>query len=229
MIPLRDDLISKEKPWVTYTLIALNIVIFLWDRLGGLNGGGVIFSDLAMRPSEIMAVLQGRGDATNLTTLFTMLFLHANMWHLVGNLLFLLTFGDKVEQVMGPVRYALYYLFWGIVASAAHIYVMPGSNVPTLGASGAIGGVLGAYFLLFPGNRIQYMVVPFVFWTFSITAWVMLAFWFVFQILVPQEGVANWAHAGGFAAGMATVLILGGREKLLKGVKLERIPDAEFE
>lgn len=227
MFPVRDDLTSKDKPWVTYTLVALNVIIFMWDRLGGLNGSGVIFSDLAMRPSEIVAVLQGKGDAANLTTLFTMLFLHANMWHLIGNLLFLLTFGNNVERVLGPVRYALYYLSWGILASAAHIYVMPGSAIPTLGASGAIGGVLGAYFLLFPGNRIEMMVIPTVHYT--VTAWILLAIWFAFQILLPQEGVANWAHAGGFAAGMATVLILGGREKLLKGVKLERIPDAEFE
>ena len=229
MIPLRDDLLSKERPYVTYTLIALNVVIFLWDRMGGLNGGGVIFSDLAMKPKEILDAIAGRGTPSDLTTLFTMLFLHANLMHLVGNLLFLLAFGDRVEQVLGPVRYALYYISWGVVASAAHIYVMPGSSVPTLGASGAIGGVLGAYFLLFPGNRVQFMVFPFVFWTFTITAWILLASWFAFQILLPQEGVANWAHAGGFAAGMVTVLILGGRAKLLRSVTLERIPDEEFE
>ena len=229
MVPIRDDLDTNAKPWVTYTLIALNIAVYLWDRMGNLNGSGILFSDLTMRPTEIVAVLQGRGDAANLTTLFTMLFLHANLMHLVGNLLFLLTFGGRVEEVLGPARYALYYIFWGIAASAAHIFFLPGSSVPTLGASGAIGGVLGAYFLLFPGNRIQFIIFPFVFFPFAIAAWLMLGFWFVFQIVVPQEGVANWAHAGGFAAGMLTVLILGGRAKLLRDFKFERLSGADFE
>lgn len=229
MIPIRDDHFSKHKPLVTWTLIGLNIIVYLWDRLGGLDGSPVLFSDLAMRPAEVIAAMSGRGEPFNLATVFTSMFLHGNLWHLLGNVIFLLTFGDNVEQVMGPVRYALFYLFWGFVAAAAHIYVMPGSMVPTLGASGAIGGVLGAYFLIFPGNRVQFMVFPFVFWTFTIAAWVLLGLWFIFQIAVPQEGVANWAHAGGFAAGMITVLILGGRQRLLQGVKLERISDEEFE
>ncbi len=229
MIPIRDDMKSREWPLVTYTLIVLNSVIFLWDRLGGLNGSGILFSDLALRPAEIIAVLQGRGDSMNLVSLFASLFLHVNLMHLMGNLLFLLAFGGTVEHVLGPVRYALYYFFWGLVASAAHIYVLPSSMVPTLGASGAIGGVLGAYFLLFPGNRVQFMVFPLVFWTFPVIAWQALGFWFLLQVLIPQEGVANWAHAGGFAAGMATVLILGGRDKLLKTVSLERVIDEDFE
>lgn len=225
MVPLRDDLTTKERPWVTYTLIALNIIIFVWDRLGSLNGSGIVFSDLAMIPTEIIAALQGKGTAANLTSLFTMLFLHASQMHLVGNMFFLYTFGGRVEEVLGPFRYAIYYIFWGIVASAVHIAFLHDSTVPTLGASGAIGGVLGAYFLLFPGNRIQFTILPFVFFTFSLVAWVVLGLWFVFQIAVPQEGVANWAHAGGFAAGMLTVLILGGRVKLLKGFQFERITE----
>lgn len=229
MVPIRDDLRTNERHWVTYTLIALNIIIYVWDRSGGINGSGVVFSDLTMRPTEIIEVLQGRGDKKNLTSLFTMLFLHANPMHLIGNLLFLLTFGGRVEEVLGAPRYALYYIFWGLVASAAHILFLPTSSIPTLGASGAIGGVLGAYFLLFPGNRIQFTIFPLIFLTFTIVAWVMLGFWFVFQILVPQEGVANWAHAGGFAAGMLTVLILGGRAKLLKDFRFERLTDQEFD
>ena len=229
MVPIRDDLKTNEKPWVTYTLIALNIIIYLWDRSGAINGSGVVFSDLAMRPAEIIDVLKGKGEPTNLTTLFTMLFLHANLTHIVGNMLFLLTFGGRVEEIFGPVRYALYYVFWGIVASAAHIAFLPTSTIPTLGASGAIGGVLGAYFLLFPGNRIQFTILPFFFITFTIVAWIMLAFWFVFQILLPQEGVANWAHAGGFAAGMITVLILGGRANLLRGFQFERLTGGDFD
>lgn len=228
MFPIRDDLTSKEKPIITYTLIALNIIVYFWDRMGRLDGMGILFSDLALRPAEIVAAISGRGEPLNLASLFTSLFLHGNLWHLVGNLIFLLTFGDNVEQVFGPVRYVLYYLLWGFLASAAHIWVDPNSMVPMLGASGAIGGVLGAYFLLFPGNRVQFIIFPIVWIPFTITAWILLAVWFALQILFPQEGVANWAHAGGFAAGMATVLISGGRERLLKNVKLERTLDEEF-
>ena len=133
MVPIRDDLRTNERHWVTYTLIALNIIIYIWDRSGGINGSGIVFSDLTMRPTEIIEVLQGRGDKKNLTSLFTMLFLHANPMHLIGNLLFLLTFGGRVEEVLGAPRYALYYIFWGLVASAAHILFLPTSSIPTLG------------------------------------------------------------------------------------------------
>jgi membrane associated rhomboid family serine protease len=122
---------------------------------------------------------------------------------------------------MGPFRYALYYLAWGLAAAAAQIYVDPFTSVPNLGASGAIGGVLGAYFLLFPGNKVELFVPLLAFLAFEVSAWVMLGIWFLWQIFAPQEGVANWAHAGGFLAGMTTVLIMGGRANVLKGRRLE--------
>jgi membrane associated rhomboid family serine protease len=215
MIPLRDNQLSRNAPVLTYTLIGLNCLIYLWDRQFNLFGTSVVFSDLSMRPNEIMQSLQG-SDGFPLVTLFTSLFLHGNLLHLVGNMLFLLTFGQGVENAFGAPRLALYYLAWGVVASGAHIFVMPGSDIPTLGASGAIGGVLGAYFLLFPGNKIE-VLIPFIFVPVVTSAWVLLGLWFLWQILIPQEGVANWAHAGGFMAGMATVLIMGGRATILKG------------
>jgi membrane associated rhomboid family serine protease len=221
MFPVRDSGRSRQLPLVTYTLIALNVLIFLWDRNFNLFGSRVVFSDLTMVPSAITGALTGDGNPNVLVTIFTSMFLHANLVHLIGNLLFLMTFGENVEAGMGSPRFALMYLFWGIVAAAAHILVMPDSLISTLGASGAIGGVLGSYFLLFPGNRISIMVPPFIFWTFEVAAWILLGMWFLWQILFPQEGVANWAHAGGFLAGMLTVLIAGGRLRLLKDKEFE--------
>jgi membrane associated rhomboid family serine protease len=210
MIPVRDNLSLRGAPVVTWTLIALNCFIFLWDRNGHVGGYSIVFADLAMRPKEVVQALTGGADRFPLVTLFTSLFMHANVAHIIGNMIFLLVFGPAIETAMGSMRFSLYYIFWGLVAWAAQIYVMPGSEVPTLGASGAIGGVLGCYLLLFPSSKIELFFPP-----IDISAWIALTIWFLYQVLVPQEGVANWAHAGGFLAGMLTVLVMGGRSKVL--------------
>lgn len=222
MIPIRDNREDRYVPIVTWTLIVLNCILFLWDRQGKIFGGNIVFSDLTMRPQEVMRAIKG-GDSFPLVTIFTSMFLHGNLIHLFGNLVFLLVFGGGVESAFGPIRFMLYYLFWGLVAAAAHIFVDPNSIVPVLGASGAIGGVLGCYFLLFPANKVE-IWIPFIFSFVEMSAWILLGVWFLYQILVPQNGVANWAHAGGFLAGMLTVLIAGGRQKILQDVPLESAP-----
>lgn len=219
MIPLRDNQLNRPAPIVTYTLIALNCFIYLWDRQFQVLGQPAVFTDLQMRPADLVAALHG-GDRFAVVTVFTSMFLHQNLLHLIGNMLFLLTFGHGVEVALGPFRFALYYLFWGIVAAATHTFVNPTSLAPTLGASGAIGGVLGCYFLLFPGHKIE-VLIPFVFVPVVTSAWVLLGVWFLWQVLIPQQGVANWAHVGGFMAGMITVLIMGGRDAVLKGKEQE--------
>lgn len=219
MIPIGDHERTRGLPAVTWTLIGLNVLIYFWDRQGQLFGQNLVFADLALRPDLVVAALFQRGDLLELGKVFTSMFLHAGFLHLAGNMLFLYAFGDNIEGALGSWRFALYYLAWGVVAAAAHVFVEPSSPYPTLGASGAIGGVLGAYFLLFPANRVTVVIPPFIFWPFVVPAWIMLGVWFLFQILLPQEGVANWAHAGGFMAGMATVLLLGGRQKVLSHVK----------
>lgn len=218
MFPVRDESQSREVPIVTYTLLALNIGLYLWDRNFNLFGNSINFGNLAMRPSDVIAAITGKGDPGALATLFTSLFMHGSLLHLVGNMIFLLTFGDNVEHALGGPRFTLYYLFWGFMASAAHILIMPHSP-PLVGASGAIGGVLGAYFLLFPGHKITFFIFPVFFFTFELAAWMLLGAWFLWQIIFPQEGVANWAHVGGFLAGMLTVLIMGGRQKVLRRIE----------
>ena len=225
MIPIRDTLVSRSVPYVTYALIGLNCLIYFWDREWRLSGPNVVFGDLAMRPNEVVAVFSG-GDRFPLVTVFTTLFLHGSLLHLLGNMIFLLTFGSSVEAALGGPRFALYYLFWGVAASAAHIFVDPTSGVPTVGASGAIGGALGCYFLLFPGNKIE-ILIPWIPVPMVASAWVLLGGWFLFQIFFRQAGVANWAHAGGFLAGMVTVLIMGGRQAVLKGKELELRDDLD--
>lgn len=207
MIPLKDDKPANGVPWVTYTLILLLIVIYVWDRRWRLLGEPMLFSDLAARPIDIKNAIKG-GDKEPLVTLFTSAFLHATPQHIIGNLLFLSAFGPRVESWLGPFRFVLYYLFFGVAAVLTQVWVQPNSGIPMLGASGAIAGVMGAYLLLFPGARIQSIVPPLFFWKFEVPAWLMLSLWFLFQIFLSQPGVAHWAHVGGFLAGMLVVLML---------------------
>ena len=215
-------------PIVAFVLAALNVVIYVWDRQGVLFGPSIVFADLGMRPREVASALWGMahgstGDRFPLVTVLTAMFLHGGMLHLLGNLVFLLVFGAGVEEAIGSVRFALYYLGWGLAAAAAQIWVNPGSTVPTLGASGAIGGALGAYFLLFPASKIE-IALPF--FDFEVPAYLLLGGWFLWQIFAPQEGVANWAHVGGFVAGMVTILVAGGRTAVLKGAGMNpALPD----
>jgi len=215
MIPIRDNVREERFPFVTWALILVNVIIYVWDRHGGFFGPNQVFADLSMRPREVIASVLDVGDPFALATVFTSMFLHGNLMHIAGNMLFLGVFGPAVEDALGGARYALYYLAWGVVAAIAQIWVDPGSIIPTLGASGAIGGVLGGYLLLYPGNKIEIVVPLLLFSSFEVAAWILLGGWFLFQIFLPQEGVAVWAHIGGFLAGMLTVLILGGRKSVL--------------
>ena len=229
MIPLRDNQRRESIPVLTLTIVALNVLIYLWDRQGHLLGPSVVFADLTMRPKDVVDSLHGleahdpNANLFSFVTVLTSMFLHGGVSHILGNMIFLVVFGPRVEEAIGGPRFALYYIAWGIAAATAQIYVDPGSSVPTLGASGAIGGVLGAYLLLFPGNKIQVYFPIFLVVSFAIRAWILLGFWFLWQIFVPQNGIASWAHVGGFLAGMVTVLVMGGPSAILR----ERYSDRE--
>lgn len=226
MIPIRDNILTRDKAILVWTLVGLNVFIYLWDRNFALTGPSTAFADLAMRPKQLVLTLTGSGDSTAVAKVFTSMFLHGSLVHLIGNVIFLIVFGPAVEKAIGGARFALYYLFWGVVAAGVHTFVNPTSDMPTLGASGAIGGVLGAYFMLFPGSKVEIFVL---FYPVVVASWILLGGWFVFQVVFPQPGVAHWAHVGGFLAGMVTVLVLGGREKVLKGKNIEEDSAFEFE
>jgi len=208
VIPIRDDHDTRQTPYVTRTILILLVVIYFWDRGGSLFGRPYVFADLAARPADIWAALKG-GGSDPLVTLFTSMFLHGNLAHILGNLLFLAVFGPRIEAVYGAPRYALYYIFFGVAATMTHAVVMPDSTVSLVGASGAIAGVMGVYFMLFPGAWIQCVILPFWFVPFVLPAWLMLGLWFLMQLFVVQPGVATWAHVGGFLAGMGVALVVG--------------------
>lgn len=208
MLPIRDHNPSQRTPYVTWGLMAANIVIFLsyvsaFQNPAAING---IFFDWAMIPARIMA-----GDG--LHTLFSSMFLHAGWMHLAGNMLFLFIFGDNLEDEMGHVPYLGFYLVSGLLASFLQIASEPGSTIPTVGASGAIAGVMGGYMLLFPKARVDVFIFFVVFIRIiPIPAWILLALWFGMQFLgglgssAGEGGVAYWAHAGGFVAGLVLTL-----------------------
>ncbi len=210
MFPIRDHNPSGRVPYVTYALMALNIGIFLTmlpiqgDQLALFQ----FYDAWAIVPYEISA---GR----ELHTIFTSMFLHAGFMHLAGNMLFLFIFGDNMEDEMGHVPYLLFYLATGVAAGLLQVMAAPYSNIPTIGASGAIAGVMGGYLLMFPKARVDILIIFIVFFRIlPIPAWIMLGLWLGMQFLGgfastgDEGGVAYWAHAGGFVAGIAATIPL---------------------
>ena len=204
MFPIRDHNPSGRTPWITWALMAINIAVFLgtWLQLSNEDAAFVLFDAWGMVPERIV---MGQDWQTVLTSMF----LHAGWAHIAGNMLFLWIFGDNMEDAFGHLGFLLFYLASGLAAAAIQIAADPFSPVPMVGASGAIAGVLGGYLLLFPRARVDILVIIIIFFRiFPVPAWVMLGLWFGFQIVGgfsvtgDEGGVAYWAHAGGFVAGM---------------------------
>lgn len=208
MFPIRDHNPSTGTPYVTIGLIVVNVAVFL--AMLGLNADERALSGFLLDWSLIpRQVSQGQGWHG----LITSMFLHAGFLHLIGNMLFLWIFGDNLEEVFGPLRFLGFYLLCGIGAGLAHVLAAPYSGVPTIGASGAIAGVLGGYLLLFPRARVDVLLIFIVFFrVFTVPAWLMLGVWFGLQVLngsladIESGGVAYWAHAGGFVFGLVFTL-----------------------
>jgi membrane associated rhomboid family serine protease len=222
MIPLRDDNPSTSKPVVTFALVAICVLVFLWQfSLGGDGGQRAIYA-LGVIPAVLLGGQQLPPELQVVPPTFTILtsmFMHGGWMHLIGNMLYLWIFGDNVEDSMGHGRFLAFYLLCGVAAALAQAIPEPGSEIPMVGASGAISGVLGAYLLLHPHARVL-VVVPFGFilHTMRLPAGMVLALWFVLQLLStamaqPGEGgVAFRAHIGGFVAGMLLVGIFKRRD-----------------
>ena len=223
MIPISDDPpVRRTFPIVTLTLIAVNIVVFLYELSLG-SGIETLFRSAGVTPLEF-AVRTDVPPAAPLgifyTTLLTSMFLHGGFLHIASNMLFLWIFGDNVEDRLGHLKFIGFYLLCGLGASAAHIYLNWNSTVPSVGASGAIAGVLAGYMLLFPSATIRTLLFlgPFITMT-RVPAIIMIGFWFVTQLVsglaalgpsAQTTGVAFWAHVGGFVVGLPLVLLLKG-------------------
>lgn len=209
MFPIRDHNPSGRTPYVNNTLIAVNVAVFLicWVALWDPGAQREFYARWALVPA-----LATRDGAW--TGLATSMFLHAGFMHLAGNMLFLWIFGDNLEDRLGHAVYLAFYLACGAAGGLAHVLAAPGSPVPTIGASGAIAGVMGGYLLLYPKARVDVLVVFVVIGIFTVPAWAMLGLWFAIQLFQGAatdpsgSGVAYWAHAGGFAAGAALILPL---------------------
>ena len=218
MIPLRDQNPSRSTPVVTRGLIVLNAALFLYELSLGSGLRDFMFS-WGLVPARLTAAYDLGGEPLAWTglTLVSSLFLHGGWLHLVGNMWYLWIFGDNVEDQFGPVAFLLFYLAAGVAASLMHAFSNLGSRVPTLGASGAIAGVLGAYAVMFPRARV-YTLVPFFpfFQVIPLPAVLMLGVWFLFQFFAGAMsvgqggaggGVAWWAHIGGFVFGVIVAKI----------------------
>lgn len=218
MIPLRDTIPSRTFPIITISLIIVNILIFFCEVSMGPNLEKLVFTyGLIPRKYFLVPYL------SRYTPFFTAMFLHGGWMHVLSNMWYLWIFGDNVEGAMGHRRFLLFYMLCGIAAGLTHIYTHPSSSLPTIGASGAVSGVMGGYFILFPYARITTLVFVFFFISIvQIPAIFFLFFWFMiqffngaFSIVSPHafSGVAWWAHIGGFIWGIILVLMFKKRER----------------
>ena len=214
MFPIRDHNPSTRVPYVTIGLIVINVLIYLWG-LGALDSNRALaqfYYDYALLPVRLT-------NGENYSALVTSIFLHGGFMHLAGNMLFLWIFGDNMEDEMGHLPFLFFYLASGVGASLAQVVTDPTSAIPTVGASGAIAGVMGGYLLLFPKARVDILLILIVYIrVFPVPAWIMLGLWFGLQLFsgvsvdTSAGGVAYWAHAGGFVIGLILTLPLWLRE-----------------
>ena len=217
MIPLRDNIPSSTFPIVTYIFIGANVLAFLFELSLGPQLQQFIHL-FGVVPAKVTTIITEAPHLIHYAVFpfFTSTFIHGGWMHLLGNMLFLYIFGDNVESALGHLRYLLFYMASGVAASLVHLFFNLGSDIPTVGASGAIAGVLGAYFILFPRARVVTLVPIFFFIQIvEIPALVFLGLWFLIQFLSGSmtlgngeaAGVAWWAHIGGFAVGAGYVIL----------------------
>jgi len=213
MFPLRDTQPSYTRPVVTIALIAVNLLVFLFEASLGPRARNVLFEYYGLIP-----------DQFRFTSILTSMFLHGGWMHVLGNMWFLYIFGDNVEDYLGHFKYLVFYLLAGLFAMTVQAAADPHSSVPTLGASGAIAGVLGAYFVLYPKAKVLTWFPPIFF--FHLPAWVMLGYWFVVQFVAGATtalvyegrtkgggGIAFWAHVAGFLAGVVMIKVFPERQR----------------
>ena len=228
MFPIRDDNPQILIPYATIGIIAINVLA--WVFVQGLGSNPLLagsICQLGLIPGELLGTVSAGtqvqlgantwcelGNGTSWPTVFTSMFMHGGWFHIIGNMWFLWIFGNNVEDAMGPVRFVIFYLLCGVAAAALQVGANPQSTVPMVGASGAIGGVMGAYVLLYPRVHVQLLIfLGFFVTTIAVPAVFMLGYWFLLQVIGGfgsvggEGGVAFWAHVGGFAAGALLVMV----------------------
>ncbi len=228
MIPLKDTIPSRTFPFINYAIIITNLFCFLYQISLGSHAERFLYT-WGMVPAKFFAPFYFSQPAffERLVPFVTSMFLHGGWLHFLGNMLYLYIFGDNVEDRLGHFRYLLFYLLCGVLAGAAHLLTNQYSRVPTIGASGAIAGVMGAYFFLFPYARVVTLVFIFFFFEIiEIPAFFFLAFWFILQFFsgtlslsshdAMSGGIAWWAHIGGFVSGIILLFVFGIRRPVRK-------------
>jgi membrane associated rhomboid family serine protease len=214
MIPIGDSVRSRTFPYVNIAIILANFLVFFYEVGLGTQVNQFIF-DWGVTPIVLTDFFDdpGRQPFQTPFTPLTAMFIHGGWFHILGNMLFLWVFGDNVEDALGHLPYLLFYLLAGIAATAVQVVVDSDSILPMIGASGAIAGVLGAYWVVYPRASVSVLIPPIFFWAFRIPAFLLIGFWFFLQLfngvatlgydaVGAGGGVAWWAHIGGFAAGV---------------------------
>jgi membrane associated rhomboid family serine protease len=234
VFPLRDENPTLLTPYVTWALALANIAVWIFVEGAGTSPG--VLADTVCTYGAIPAEITGRtGGASGVdlgpgvppcgfggltwSAVFTSMFMHGGWMHLISNMWFLWIFGNNIEDSMGHLRFLAFYLLCGVLATGAHVLSAPGSPIPTVGASGAISGIMGAYLLLYPRVRVHTLFIIIIFIKIiPIPAWAMLIWWFVLQVVsgmvqpATGGGVAFWAHIGGFVAGLVLVKLFENRQ-----------------
>ncbi|MDY0220778.1 MAG: rhomboid family intramembrane serine protease [Desulfobacterium sp.] len=230
MIPIRDTTPSGNVPVVTYGIMALNTLVFLISMGLSPSDTAVFVYRYGFVPAKITVpeISAWFSFSSLLFSTVSYMFLHGGLWHFVGNMWFLYIFGDNVEGFFGSLRFAGFYLVSGLASASLHFMFNPLSNIPTIGASGSIAGVMGAYFILYPRSKIltliPIIIIP---WFVEIPAFLFLGFWFLMQFFNAaggqNSGIAWWAHVGGFLAGIAMVKLSSRIPRSVAGEKLKRM------
>lgn len=212
MIPFKDDNPTETFPFVTIGIIILNVIVFIWELTSPMGEKAIVASYGAL-PSSILS-MQGVQPINPTLTVFSSMFMHGGVLHIAGNMLYLWIFGNNIEDKLGHFRFVVFYFLCGIVAAYAHALTDPGSNIPMIGASGAIAGVLGAYIVLFPHAKVHTLIfLGFFIDIIRIPALIVIGFWAIIQLisgilsqgLAAHAGVAWFAHIGGFFIGLLTI------------------------
>jgi len=223
MIPLKDDNPTFHKPIVTYVIIGLCVLVFLLQLGSVTYKTGQLFYSYGLVPSVLMGHKELPFDLYTIPsylTIFTSMFMHGGFMHLIGNMLYMWIFADNIEDSLGPLNFLIFYLLAGVGAAMTQVFMDVNSQVPMIGASGAIGGVLGAYLINYPNAKVL-VLIPFGFFSqlLKIKALYVLGFWFILQFISSGGGVAYAAHIGGFISGVVLILFFNKKIKKNKIVK----------